>query len=93
MVRVSIDQQSTLAQFEKLENELSALMICDEWCSLPFYEREKRSTVVSVILERVHKEGFPQPENDPMRPSLFMPFAALKGYDHMIEQITNNEGA
>jgi len=50
MVRVSIDQQSTLAQFEKLENELSDLMICDEWRLLPFYEREKRSGPWIIVL-------------------------------------------
>ena len=81
------NQQSAAAQ---LENELSDLMICEEWRSLPFYEQEKRSTVVAAIVERVHKEGFPQPEDDPMRPSLFMPFAALKGYDHMVEQVTQD---
>lgn len=56
----------------------------DTWPGLSQAEREYRAQVLDGIARRVAEDGVRVSAPGPDRGKLFMPFAALKGYDGVI---------
>ena len=59
----------------------------DTWPGLSQAEREYRAQVLDGIALRVAEDGVRVSAPDPDRGKLFMPFAALKGYDGVIAEV------
>lgn len=55
-------------------------------------ERRRRRRLLAEINRRVALEGPHAARPHPSRARQFMPFAALKGYDEMIERRTRKDG-
>lgn len=70
-----------------------ALPNLDVWPDLDAFERERRAVILCDIEQRLAENGPRRPATDPNRGRLFMPFAALEGYDQMIDQAEEEMGA
>ena len=70
-----------------------ALPNLDAWPDLDAFERERRAVILRDIEQRLSENGPRRPAIDPNRGRLFMPFAALEGYDQMIDQAEEEIGA
>ena len=71
----------------------TALPSLDMWPDLDAFERERRAVILRDIEQRLSENGPRYPATDPNRGRLFMPFAALEGYDQMIDQAEEEIGA
>lgn len=56
------------------------------WPDLNVEERERRDVILRAIRTRIEEEGPRRATASPDRGRLFMPFAALKGFDEAIEE-------
>lgn len=68
-----------------IEAELARIPSLDEWPGLDTRERERRDRVLADIRQRVAEHGPHHAVAAPERGRLFMPFAALKGYDDLVK--------
>ena len=59
----------------------------DTWEGLQPMERERREGVLRDIRMRIAEGGPHRAYADPARGRLFMPFAALEGYEEMLEDV------
>lgn len=59
----------------------------DIWTNLQPLERERREGVLKNIRIRLSEYGLHHAVASPKRGRLFMPFAALNGYESMLEQV------
>lgn len=57
------------------------------WADLPAPERERRQIVLADICRRVEENGPRIALRTPDRASQFLPFAALRGYDEMLNDM------
>ena len=71
----------------------AALPSLDMWPDLDAFECERRAVILRDIEQRLAESGPRRPVPDPNRGRLFMPFAALEGYDQMIDQAEEEVGA
>lgn len=88
---------------KKVRPQLSAEQLADlervpsihEWPCLSPYEQERRKFILAEIRQRIQECGPHRARIDPQRGRLFMPFAALKGYNELVEneesRIMHNE--
>lgn len=67
--------------------ELARIPAIDEWPGLDTRERERRARVLADIRQRVVERGPHRAAASPERGKLFMPFAALKGYDDLVKDV------
>lgn len=67
------------------EAELAHIPSLDEWPDLGARELERRARVLADIRQRVVEHGPHRAVAAPERGRLFMPFAALKGYDDLVK--------
>lgn len=77
---------------KEIEAAIALLPDVDTWPSLPLGERERRQAVLDDIARRIREDGPRRPVNDPDRGRLFMPFAALKGYDELTAEAEETVG-
>ena len=70
-----------------------ALPSLDMWPDLDAFECERRAVILRDIEQRLTENGPRRSAPDPNRGRLFMPFAALEGYDQMIDQAEEEVGA
>lgn len=68
-----------------IEAELARIPSLDEWPDLGARELERRARVLADIRQRVVEHGPHRAVAAPERGRLFMPFAALKGYDDLVK--------
>lgn len=68
-----------------IEAELARIPSLDEWPDLGARELEQRARVLADIRQRVVEHGPHRAVAAPERGRLFMPFAALKGYDDLVK--------
>lgn len=68
-----------------IEAELACIPSLDEWPDLGARELERRARVLADIRQRVVEHGPHRAVAAPERGRLFMPFAALKGYDDLVK--------
>lgn len=68
-----------------IEAELAHIPSLDEWPDLGARELERRARVLADIRQRVVEHGPHRAVAAPERGRLFMPFAALKGYDDLVK--------
>lgn len=61
-----------------------------DWPGLPLPELEHRMAVLAEVRRRVGEDGPRRPSHGPERGRLFAPFAALRGYDELIEEAERN---
>lgn len=71
-------------------NAFIALPAIDTWENLQPLERERREGVLRNIRIRLTENGPHHAIASPKRGRLFMPFAALNGYESMIEQVEHD---
>lgn len=71
---------------ERIAAELVRIPGVEAWPGIDAVERERRARIVADIRRRVVENGPREPLHTPDRGRLFMPFAALKGYDSLVEQ-------
>ncbi|HIU04765.1 MAG TPA: hypothetical protein IAD14_04800 [Candidatus Coprousia avicola] len=71
---------------------LSALPGADAWSGLPADERARRTAVLRDIRKRIERDGPRRPCADSGRGRLFIPFAALKGFEELIEGEARDAG-
>ena len=71
----------------------AALPSLDMWPDLDAFECERRAVILRDIEQRLTENGPRRSAPDPNRGRLFMPFAALEGYDQMIDQAEEEVGA
>lgn len=68
-----------------IEAELARIPSLDEWPDLGARELERRARVLADIRQRAVEHGPHRAVAAPERGRLFMPFAALKGYDDLVK--------
>lgn len=56
------------------------------WPDLNVEERERRDVILRAIRTRIEEDGPRRAVASPNRGRLFMPFAALKGFDEAIDE-------
>lgn len=67
--------------------ELSLLPRPGDWPEAGERERQRRSRVLWQIAERVLADGPHHAEPSPDRGRQFIPFAALRGYEEMVDEL------
>lgn len=65
---------------------LADLPVPSDWPGLPLPELERRGALLAEIRRRVEEDGPRRTSAGPGRGRLFIPFAALRGYEEMIEE-------
>lgn len=73
---------------EDIERELRHIPDIETWHGLPMQERERRERVSTDIKRRIVEDGPHSPKPSPERRQMFMPFSALKGYDKLVRETT-----
>lgn len=65
---------------------LADLPVPNDWPGLPLPELERRAALLAEIRRRVEEDGPRRASAGPGRGRLFIPFAALRGYEEMIAE-------
>lgn len=60
---------------------------------LPALEQERRARILDDIRQRIALDGPRIAASSPDRGRLFMPFAALKGYEQLVEEAERDDDA
>lgn len=71
---------------------LDAVPDVSAWEGLDPMERERRAWTLDQIRRRILKDGPRRAAASPERGRLFMPFAALEGYEGMIGDVEGSAG-
>ena len=71
---------------------LDAVPGIEAWGDLSPAERERRERILQDIRRRIVEDGVRRAAPDADRGRLFMPFAALTGYDGMIADVEDDVG-
>lgn len=82
---------------EDVFREIESLPTAHSWPDASEGERERREKILRGIVQRIVEDGPRHAVASPERGRQFIPFAALRGYDEMIEETerhaTDAEGA
>ena len=75
---------------DEIEGALAAVPDVSAWEGLGLQELEHRAWTLDQIRRRIAENGPRRVMASPDRGRLFMPFAALEGYDGMITEVEEN---
>ena len=71
---------------EDVFREIESLPTAHSWPDASEGERERREKILRGIVQRIVEDGPRRAMASPERGRQFIPFAALRGYDEMIEE-------
>ena len=71
---------------EDVFREIESLPTAHSWPDASEGERERREKILRGIVQRIVEDGPRKAVASPERGRPFIPFAALRGYDEMIEE-------
>jgi hypothetical protein len=71
---------------EDVFREIESLPTAHSWPDASEGERERREKILRGIVQRIVEDGPRKAVASPERGRQFIPFAALRGYDEMIEE-------
>ena len=71
---------------EDVFREIESLPTAHSWPDASEGERERREKILRGIVQRIVEDGPRHAVASPDRGRQFIPFAALRGYDEMIEE-------
>ena len=71
---------------EDVFREIESLPTAHSWPDASEGERERREKILRGIVQRIVEDGPRHAVASPERGRQFIPFAALRGYDEMIEE-------
>ena len=71
---------------EDVRQEIGQLPLASSWPDIGEREQERREAVLRGIVQRIVEDGPRHAVASPERGRQFIPFAALRGYDEMIEE-------
>ena len=72
---------------EDVLREVDRLPSASSWPDVSECERERRERVLRSIVQRIVENGPRHAVASPERGRQFIPFAALRGYDEMLEEV------
>ena len=70
-----------------VRQEIGRLPLGSSWPGVSERERERREKVLRGIVQRIVEDGPRHAMASPERGRQFIPFAALRGYDEMLEDV------
>ena len=72
---------------ENVRQEIGRLPLASSWPDIDEREQERREAVLRGIVQRIVEDGPRRAMASPERGRQFIPFAALRGYDEMLEEV------
>lgn len=72
---------------EDVRQEIGQLPLASSWPDIGEREQERREAVLRGIVRRIVEDGPRRAMASPERGRQFIPFAALRGYDEMLEEV------
>lgn len=72
---------------ENVRQEIGRLPLASSWPDIGEREQERREAVLRGIVQRIVEDGPRRAMASPERGRQFIPFAALRGYDEMLEEV------
>ena len=70
---------------EDVRQEIGRLPLASSWPDIGEREQERREAVLRGIVQRIVEDGPRRAMASPERGRQFIPFAALRGYDEMLD--------